>query len=178
MTKKEMITKQEASEQVNSMASRAALIHYAFTKTLIDKLGQKKGTELARNAIKLYGEWVGRRVKEKTLAKGLPLTRENFQDDLPALGWAERETVEVEGEKRSRVFACPLARIWYELGAPELGRVYCFVDQAKYEAYNPELECVHIKNILDGDPYCELAVRKKKKNHGHKTHRGQRKTSR
>jgi len=178
MTKKEMITKQEASEQVSSMARRAALIHYAFTKTLFDKLGKKKGTELARQAIKLYGEWVGKRVREKTLAKGLPLTRENFQDDLPALGWAEREIVEVEGEKRSRVFACPLARVWQELGTPELGRVYCFVDQSKYEAYNPELECVHTKNVLDGDSYCELAVRRKNKNHRRQAHSRQRKISR
>jgi hypothetical protein len=37
------------------------------------------------------------------------------------------------------------------------------VDQAKYEAYDPDLECVHTKNVLDGDPYCELAVRSKKK---------------
>jgi hypothetical protein len=37
------------------------------------------------------------------------------------------------------------------------------VDQAKYQAYNPKLQCVHVKNVLDGDPYCELAVRPKKK---------------
>ncbi len=161
MTKKETISKKEASEQVHSMATRAALIHYAFTKTLVEGLGKKKGTELARKAIKRYGEWVGKRVREKTLAKRLPLTRENFQDDLPALGWADREKVEVDGEKRSRVHSCPLARVWLELGAPELGRIYCFVDQAKYEAYNPELQCVHTKNVLDGDAFCELAVRPK-----------------
>jgi hypothetical protein len=161
--KKEMIAKEEAFQQVKSMITRAALIHYAFTKTLVDELGEKKGKALAKKAAQLYGELVGKRVKEKTLAKGLPLTRENFQDDLPDLGWAEREKVEVEGEKRSRVYTCHLAKVWQELGAPELGRIYCFVDQAKYEAYNPELQCVHVKNVLDGDPYCELAVRTKKK---------------
>ena len=57
------------------------------------------------------------------------------------------------------VHVCHLAEVWKELGAPELGRLYCFVDQAKYKAYNPDLECVHVKNVLDGDPYCELAVR-------------------
>ena len=159
--KKKSISEVEAFKQIKSMITRAALIHYAFTKTLIEELGEKKGKELARKAIKLYGEWVGKRVKEKTLAKGLPLIRENFQDDLPALGWADREKVEVEGEKRSRTHTCHLAKVWQELGAPDLGRIYCFVDQAKYEAYNPELECVHTKNVLDGDPYCELAVRKK-----------------
>ena len=161
--KKEMISKEEARAQIQSMITRAALIHYAFTKTLLDELGAEKGKALAKKAIKLYGEMVGKRVKEKTLAKGLPLIRENFQDDLPAIGWESREIVEVEGEKRARVHTCHLARVWRELGVPELGRIYCFVDQAKYEAYNPELECVHVKNVLDGDPYCELAVRKKKK---------------
>ena len=161
-SKKEMIPREEASRQVKSMITRAALIHYAFVRVLVDELGEEKGKALAKKAALLYGRMVGKRVKEKTLAKGLPLTRENFQDDLPDLGWAEREKVEVDGEKRSRVYTCHLARVWQELGVPELGRIYCFVDQAKYEAYNPELQCVHVKNVLDGDPYCELAVRPKK----------------
>jgi hypothetical protein len=160
--KKEMISKEEAFQQVKSMITRAALIHYAFTKTLVDELGEKKGKALAKKAIELYGKEVGKRVKDRTLARGLPLTRENFQDDLPDLGWADRERVEVEGEKRARVHTCHLAKVWQELEVPELGRIYCFVDQAKYKAYNPELECVHVKNVLDGDPYCELAVRRRK----------------
>ena len=162
MEKKEMIPKDEAFSQLKSMITRTALIHYAFTKTIIDELGKEKGKELAKKAIRLYGEMVGKKVREKTLAKGLPTLSENFQDDLPALGWASREKVIVDGEKRARVHTCYLAEAWKELGVPEIGRLYCFVDQAKYEAYNPELECVHTKNVLDGDPYCELAVRTKK----------------
>lgn len=162
--KKEVILKEEAIAQVKSMITRAALIHYAFTQTLIDELGKKKGKELARKAIHLYGERVGKMVKERTLAKGLPLLAENFQDDLPALGWEDREWVEVEGEKRARIHTCHLAQVWQELGVPEIGRIYCFVDQAKYDAYNAKLECIHTQNVLDGGPYCELAVRKKKIN--------------
>ncbi len=161
--KKEMISRDEASTQVNRMITRAALIHYAFTKTLVEVLGEKKGKALAKKAIDLYGEWVGKNVKEKTLAKGLPALPENFQDDLPPLGWPDRETVQVEGEKRTRIYSCPLARAWQELGARDLGRIYCYVDQAKYKAYNPELECVHVRNVLDGEPFCELAIRKKKR---------------
>jgi len=162
MEKKEMISKDEAFHQLKSMITRTALIHYAFTKTIIDELGKEKGKELAKKAIRLYGEMVGKKVRENTLAEGLPTLAENFQNDLPALGWADREKVVVEGEKRARVHTCYLAETWKELGVPEIGRLYCFVDQAKYEAYNPELECVHTKNVLDGDPYCELAVRTKK----------------
>jgi len=163
MAKKEMISKEEAFSQLKSMITRTALVHYAFAKTIIDELGKEKGKELTKKAIRLYGEMVGKKVREKTLAKGLPTLAENFQNDLPSLGWADREKVVVEGEKRARVHTCYLAEAWKELGVPEIGRLYCFVDQAKYEAYNPELECVHTKNVLDGDPYCELAVRTKKK---------------
>ena len=162
MEKKEMIPKDEAFSQLKSMITRTALIHYAFTKTIIDELGKEKGGKLAKKAIRLYGEMVGKKARENTLAKGLPTLAENFQNDLPALGWADREKVVVEGEKRARVHTCYLAEAWKELGVPEIGRLYCFVDQAKYEAYNPELECFHTKNVLDGDPYCEMAVRTKK----------------
>lgn len=159
----EMISKEEAGRQVHSMITRLAWLHYAFTRTLIKELGDKKGKEMAKKAIALYGELVGRRSKEKTLAERLPLSPENYSDDLPSLGWADSEAVEVEGEKRRRVYMCHLAKIWKELGAPEIGRLYCYVDQAKFEAYNPDLVCVHVKNVLDGDPYCELAVRSKKR---------------
>ena len=163
MAKKEMISKEEAFSQLKAMITRTALIHYAFTKTILDELGKEKGKELTQKAIRLYGEMVGKKARESALAKGLPTLAENFQNDLPTLGWADREKVVVEGEKRARVHTCYLAEAWKELGVPEIGRLYCFVDQAKYEAYNPELECVHTRNVLDGDPYCELAVRTKKK---------------
>lgn len=109
---KETIPKQEASDQVQSMIKRAALIHYAFAETLVDELGEKKGKEVAKKAVRLYGKLVGQRVKNRTLAKKLPLTRENFQDDLPALGWPRREAVKVDGEKRARVHNCSLAGVW------------------------------------------------------------------
>jgi len=158
---KEMVSKEEARQQVLSIINRMALLHYCFSKTLVEVLGEKKGKEVIRKAIDFYGEEVGKKVKEKTLAKGLETLQQNYQEDLPAFGWSI-EGVVVDSEPRARVHVCQLAKVWNELGAPELGRLYCFVDQAKYKAYNPELECVHVKNVLDGDPYCELAVRTRK----------------
>jgi hypothetical protein len=126
-------------------------------------LGEEKGKALAKRAIELYGKEVGKLVKERTLAKGLSLTKENYQNDFPALGSTEkREKVEVGGEKRLRICNCRLAKVWQELGVPKLGRIYCFVDQAKWEAFNPDLQCIHVKNVLDGDSYCELAIRPRK----------------
>lgn len=157
---KDKISRKQASKEVLSIIRRAALIHYCYGKTLIEELGEEQGKELILKAIQSYGEAVGKRVREETMAKELDLLVENYQEDLPKLGW-EIEKVNVEGEQRARVHVCHLAEVWKELGASEIGRLYCFVDQAKYSAYNPDLECIHIKNVLDGDPYCELAVRSK-----------------
>ncbi len=161
VNKHEKAEKEEARRQVLSIVKRMALLHYSFAKTLVDTLGEKRGRKITRQAADFYGELVGRKVLEKTLAQGLQPLRENYQEDLPSLGW-NIEGVVVEGEPRARVHDCNLAQTWKELGEPALGRLYCYMDQAKYTAYNPDLECVHVKNILDGDPYCELAVRKRK----------------
>jgi hypothetical protein len=159
---KEMMYKDEAFRQMKSMITRTAWLHYAFAKTIIDELGEEKGKELVKKAIRLYGELVGKRAQKRAVERGLPNRAENFQDDLPSLGWHHREWVEIEGEKRARVHTCYLAETWKELGEEGLGRLYCFVDQAKYEAFNSDLVCVHTQNVLSGDPFCELAVRKKK----------------
>lgn len=159
--KKGKISNEQALKEVLSIIKRTAMLHYSYARTLIEELGEERGKEVILKAIQFYGEKVGSKVKEETLAKGLDLLVENYQEDLPTLGW-EIEKVIVEGEPRSRIKVCYLANVWKELGVPEIGRLYCYVDQAKYRAYNPNLECVHTKNILSGDQYCELAVRHKK----------------
>jgi len=160
--KKEMLTQEEATRQVLSIVNRMALLHYSYAKTLIRELGARKGKEVTRKAIDFYGRQVGKQVREKTKAKGLQTLLENYQEDLPLLGW-NMEKVVVDGEPRVRIYDCNLAKAWNKLGAPGLGRLYCYMDQAKYTAYNPKLECVHAQNTLDGDPCCELAIRARKK---------------
>ena len=157
----EMISKERALKDVLSFVKRAALLHNSFSQVLIEELGEEKGKELIHKAIRSYGEYVGNKVKEETLAKGLDAVLENYQEDLPSLGW-QAERVVVDGEPRARVHHCPLAEVWKELGVPEIGRIYCYVDQAKYAAFNENYECVHVTNTLDGDAYCDIAVREKK----------------
>jgi hypothetical protein len=79
------------------------------------------------------------------------------------MAW-EGEQVTVDGEERYRIYTCPLAKEWLEWGEQKTARLYCLVDQAKMKGFNPEYEYFHTKNILDGDPYCELVVRPVSKN--------------
>lgn len=156
----EMVPLEQAKEQVRRVCVRLGLLHYAFAKALIDELGDDKARQLAMNAIKLYATMIGRGVREKVEAKGLDNSPENYGEDLPEFGMHEhRETAFVDGEKRTRVYGCVMGRVWRELGADKLGRIYCYVDPAKYMTYNPSFKLIHHKALPDGDDCCELAVK-------------------
>ena len=163
-TAKETIPFKEAKRAVELTARRLGLLHLSFARTLVDELGERKGKELIMKAIKDYGERIGKKVKESVINQGLDPTPENYgaekSRDLPEFGMHEnREIVEVDGEKRMRAYGCAMAKVWHECGEDELGRLYCYVDPAKYMAFNPDFKLVHIKALPDGDEYCELTVR-------------------
>ena len=156
----EKMSKQEALGQIRAALRRAALLYHCFSKTLVDEYGKEKGKTLIRKAIDEYGTIIGEEAREKAQKKSISLTPENFESDLPDMAW-DVETDIVNGEERARVHHCPLAAEWLEWSDSQMARLYCYVDQAKMRAYNPDYEYIHIKNILDGDPYCELTIRKK-----------------
>jgi len=154
------ISKEEAVAQIRRALRRTAFIYHSFAKTLVEELGRNKGKEVIKKAVEAYGIRIGQEVRKEVLDKGWEPAPNNFKSDLPDLAW-KTEEVEIDGEKRMRVHYCPLAAEWLEWGDTKLSRLYCFVDQAKMQAYNPDYEYIHLKNLLDGDPYCELVVRPK-----------------
>jgi len=84
----------------------------------------------------------------------------NYKDELPLFVIHEgTERMEVEGEKRVRLYGCVMGKVWHKLGEDELGRLYCYVDPAKHMAFNPNFKQMHMKALPDGDEYCELVVR-------------------
>ena len=159
MANEEMFSSGEALEQIRLALRRAALIYHYFCETVIDELGENRGLACIRKAVDAYGAHIGREAAGNAREKGLRLEPENYESDLPDIAW-DTESVIVDGEERVRVHHCPLAAEWLEWGDLRSARLYCFVDQAKMRAFNPDYEYVHIKNLLDGDPYCELAVRR------------------
>ncbi len=157
------VTVKEATEQVQLMARRMALMYHHIGEVLVERFGKDKAKEIMKEAIWRYGTECGESVKAGVTGMGLPLTPENFNrvPDLPVYGW-DRELIFEEGEPRPKVNYCPLADVWLSKGSQEMGRVYCYVDQSKFQGYNPEIECVHTKNALDGDPFCVLSIHYKK----------------
>jgi len=159
----EMIPRSEAIRAVALTCRRPGMLHLAFTKMLVQELGQEKGEALATKAIKEYGRMIGEKKKEQAEEQGWDLTVESFRklSDLPALGMhTGREEVAAEGEKRARVYGCAMAQVWREYGEDRLGRIYCYVDPASTMAFCPEFKYVHTLAIPDGDACCELVFRK------------------
>ncbi len=158
-----MITPAECAEEVRLMARRTALLHMYFSKAIIEELGEEAGRRLIQKAIHDFGAHCGRAVRAQVQALGLPLSEENYNKvrDLPRYGWEVDSLTLPDGEQRPIARFCPLAETFLEFGEEgrRLGRLYCYVDQAKQQAYDPETEFVHPHNVLDGDAYCEFLIR-------------------
>ncbi|MDP2729018.1 MAG: L-2-amino-thiazoline-4-carboxylic acid hydrolase [Dehalococcoidales bacterium] len=157
---KKTVPLEEAREQVRKVCARLGLLHIAFARTLINELGEEKGKELVLKAIKGYGIRIGEEAKARAEAEGGDNEPANFKSDLPLYGMhAGAETVEVAGETRRRAYGCVMGEVWNEMGEGELGRLYCYVDPAKYMAFNPGYKLIHTRALPDGDDCCELVVR-------------------
>lgn len=158
--REETVALEEAIEQVRKVCVRLGLLHLSFAKTLVNELGEKKGKQLVMKAIKDYGTRIGEEAKKEASAQGFDNNPINFANDLPLYGMHESEEIlEVSGEKRVRAYGCIMGKLWNELGEGKLGRLYCYVDPAKYMAFNPNFKLIHTKALPDEDEYCELTVR-------------------
>jgi len=146
---------------VRQMARRLALLYYYFARTLSEELGEQEGRRLVEKATREYGLHVGRAVRETLEKRGLELTPQNYGKaaDLPAVGWDFQTTHAADGEVQTTCTYCPLAVAFQELAAADIGRMYCHMDQARYEGFNPEYELVHTQTVLDGDERCTWVIR-------------------
>lgn len=161
----DLISRADAAHEIELVSRRLGLLHLAFSRTLVDEFGDKEGRKLILKAIKRYGTMVGKEVKVAVEGQGLPLTPENYgvgkSRSLPSFGMhSGSEEVEVDGKRRMRAYGCVMAKVWKEYGEDSLGRLYCYVDPAKYMAYNSKYKLAHTKAIPDGAEFCEFCIEK------------------
>lgn len=137
--KEECVSFKEARQQVEIAVVRTALLHLAFSTTLVEEFGEEKGKELIIKSILEYGRRVGERIK-----KGLP--------DLPKYG--------VHGglTPSGRVYDCVFAKVFQEYGELDLGCLYCYVDPAKSMAQEPARKLMHVDCVACGDDFCSFAT--------------------
>lgn len=150
----------EATEQVVVMARRLSLLYHYTAEVLVEQQGDEQARETLREIIWRYGCESGTSTRSKVESLGLPVTADNFKagSDLPKWGWESDSVLCDDGVTRGRVTHCPFAATWQEKGSASLGRIYCVVDEAKYQAYNGA-QCRHLKNVLDGDDCCLFDIK-------------------
>jgi len=147
---KETYTRDEAEEQIRRLGRLFGLLFYHFSDLLVEELGEQRGRELVKKAVKQFGLDRARRIREKVLAMGLEPTLENYRKaaDLPEIGWGGK----------TRESHCPFAEVWFEKGAVDLCKLYCDVDIWKYVGYNPDIKVKRKAWILEGDRDCRYEV--------------------
>jgi hypothetical protein len=158
----ETVSREEARRQVALACRRLGLLHLAFAEVLVDQFGPREGKRVLARAIKSYGRMIGEDKARQAEEAGLDTSPESFfqLSDLPAFGMHDRiETVEVDGETRTRAHGCVMGELWNQHGRGDLGRFYCLVDPASSMAFNADRKLIHLKRLPDGDPHCELAMR-------------------
>jgi len=132
---KETVPLAEAENEVKVVTQRLALLHLAFSKTLVEEYGWERGKELILKSIKRYGEYVAERTKRG-------------HQSLPKYGFWER--------REGRSSLCELGKIMVEMGEPELGSLYCLIDPAKTMAADPSKKMIHTKCMILGDDECSF----------------------
>ena len=159
----EKIAKSEAVAAVRQMGRMLAAFYYHLARQLIAELGEEQATAILRQAVTAFGAERGARHREAVQAAGLGDEPAEYVSlpDLPAFGWEAAPVANGENATHIRITYCPFAAYWQERDFAVIGRIYCGVDQAKYQAFHPAADLVQLKNVLAGDGYCEMVCRKK-----------------
>ena len=142
---------------LQGMARLAALLFHYFAQEAERTLGAEAGRALVARAIYNMGRDRGRQIRQRVDAAGLEPTLENMFKfyDLP-IGEAWQSQSERVGNRLVKTFTyCPLAEVWRELGDEEHGVLYCEIDRAIVEGYNPAIAIRPAKNMQRGDERCE-----------------------
>lgn len=151
-----MAEQDKIREGVKRMSDFTALLYYHLTKAMIDTYGDS-AKDVIKKAIHNFGYDRGQRIAAKVRAAGLELTIENLDKfyDMPIdEGWAPQRAYEADGAKNSKTESCSWAEFWINMNWAEIGYIYCSVDPAIREGYNPNIVYHSTHNIFRGDKFC------------------------
>ena len=130
-------------------------------RAFAEEFGKEKTFEVAGKALKELSRTLG---KEKSLNGG---GLENLKEKCISK-WNEGGALEVSKKEDSGsvlsfdVIRCEYANLYRDLGFGDIGTLFsCDRDAAFLEGFDPGLELVREKTIMDGDPLCDFCYKKK-----------------
>ncbi len=141
------------NDPVVALARIMAKLYYFMADEVINVMGKEEGEEIVRRAIWKFGTNRGEGIKEVVQKKGLELNLKNMAEnyDMPlSNAWDADSEVSPDNFKEI-VHYCPFAEVWKELGAEELGYIYCEQDIALMKAFNENIDFSRNESLMDGD---------------------------
>ena len=151
------ITMDKTRDAVQRMAVFSAQLYYHLTKAMVESFGEEAAEKAIAKGIHEFGLERGRNIAEKVKSEGLELSNANLDRfyDMPIdEGWAPEREENEEAVTFGVTKSCVFADYWRSKDWARIGRLYCEVDLAIREGYNPKLNYVPQSNILDGDAEC------------------------
>ena len=143
---------EELKVNMEIMARALATYHAIFANEAMGMLGEEKGTELVKKVVDRFGRERGKRIREKSDAKGeapsLASMSQNY--DLPlSAAWES-----VKFDDGSDITYCPMHEEWKKMNMIKEGKLYCAVDVAIAEGYSENLVFSRECSLMDGDSCC------------------------
>jgi hypothetical protein len=119
--------------------------------------------ELLREAVMRYGQQRGRRMAQRALADGRPLTWRTYlaYGEWRAAPCSSQNQVIATGDDLHQVaLVCPWHAAWRERDLLPYGRHYClWIDVAIAQGFNPELALDVPGTLSNGAPRCDFLYR-------------------
>ena len=148
---------------LKQLATHFAKLYINIAREVESRFGND-GKDAIREGLRNFSLERGRNIRKIVQSKNLPLNMDNyygnFDNSLAEAGF--NMNLDLRDWKAEGVVShCPFAEIWKEMGEEELGRIYCEVDHAMLEGYNPELKLERPENILEGSNNCVFHWSKK-----------------
>ncbi|MBQ6014295.1 MAG: L-2-amino-thiazoline-4-carboxylic acid hydrolase [Firmicutes bacterium] len=144
-----------------------AFIAARFYVRLKEGFGER-GEAAFLHATRHYAEQRGRRMAQRAIRDGQPLTYDTYcrysewvnTEEARACGAANRsEAVSVDPDHEMHIFVCPWHHQFKKMGLPEAGLLYCRdLDASICRGFNPELSYRTTQTLHDHD-YCIQIVK-------------------
>lgn len=113
--------KEEVTAETRKLARQLAIVYYHFAKSIVEEMGETKGTEFVKKVLKRIAIERGQAMRAEAAKLNIPFTQETMGqvNDLPKYTFPAQGHV---GE-----ICCPYADLWKDKGplGQKLGLLWC-----------------------------------------------------
>lgn len=160
-----MISIFDKNDPIGKMGEILGALFAIMGEEIIKSCGKEEGEKIITRAAWNFGDYRGKKIREKVLDSGEELTLENFTkfSDMPDNN-AWDATTEITDDKLVEYTRyCPYTKAWKELGLEDIGCLYCVLDESMIKAYDKDVNFERKKIFnTNKEGHCEMIISRKK----------------